>query len=232
MLYLKVKMFKLLLIPLILGARCCAGAPTGPIYCSNRSDEHYQLLHETKELDDECRDHLFGGPVTRYEAIQILKSSLGLLNDSEGRNQRSTRYLQRSRNLVRMLTGEFILFPQVSEEPRFFGRSTPTPDPEYTPPKGERPEKHRFSDNSARIILDMVDRNKTTKSIQAMYPRYRPNRIGELRSQLAGESKMKQFEAIDQYVQQRVFDARNNFLIVRGWMIHNYGLWNMREKSG
>lgn len=146
------------------------------------------------------------------------------MNEYNGRPQRTARFLQPARNLVRMLTGQNILNPPAPEQPNFLGRTTPQPDEEYTPPKGERASKHLFKDSSARIILDMMDRNKTTKSIQAMYPRYRPDRIPELRRQVAGNSTMNNFERINNYVRRRFLDSRREYHVVRGWMIRFWAM--------
>lgn len=103
------------------------------------------------------------------------------------------------------------------------GRSTPS-DTDFILEKHERAPKHRFSDAAARSILSMVDTNKTTKTIQAKYPKYRPSRIGELRSQLGVTSRMTQFERIDAHVMERVSDARRNLNVVRGWMLQTWGM--------
>lgn len=216
-------MILFLIINLLACAYCCDSAPITPHNTPRcLSDDSFEIAGPRESFEEQCRDILVGSTLSHYQAIEILRNSILLLDEDSTLEQRTTRFLQPARNLVRMMTGESIMFPPEPQASFKLGRSTLGPDPEFTPPKGERAAKHRFTDNSAKLILAMVDSNKTTKSIKAMYPKYSPSRISELREQVAGSSPMVQFEKIDAHVDQRVQESRRNLHIVRGYMIQTW----------
>lgn len=108
-----------------------------PLQKSNSSrcavDSNIVIIGNTVKLDDQCREFLLGQKLIEYEAIEVLRVALRLLGINHGREMRATRYLQPAQNLVRMLTGEEIVYPTPDDDKLHYGRSTPAPDQDYSP---------------------------------------------------------------------------------------------------
>lgn len=103
-------------------------------------------------------------------------------------------------------------------------------DSDYTPEKEPPRDAREISQSTARIILDMVEKKKTLKTIRSKYPWYHPRQLERLKKiSTPAVSPNQRYAQIDQLVYDRVVATRRLNHVLKGWMIRLWGAEAARE---
>lgn len=182
------------------------------------------------------------------DADALLSAALAILrNQLQPSNLRSNDLLKSDALcLIRFLTSDSYILPSIDgsqvgsqvEDPIqdfSFNSGSFEPDSHAIPqPAASMPVSNstnsKYSLNTKRIIVGMVDRNNKEKSIQRMYPWYRRPMLPAFREALENNGTRRDLrQSIDQYTLNQFNNARSRGLGVTGDMLRDYAMQRALE---
>lgn len=168
---------------------------------------------------------LIDGPLSRLQTLKVAQRMVELLQrpriSHPGCRISATLNLAAQR-LIKFATQEdysFLSDDDMPPEPK----RMKTINDDYCDLLSIDSPRRRVSMNTMRIILDMVARNTSVKTIQAKYTWYRPNYVPNFRRCVASDRMVDNLAKVNDYVLEKFRDARNRFLPVHSYLLIDWG---------